>query len=197
MQSNLAGFKVNWAAGKSDARNSLQLDQHGKNAACYLLESPVANRQSLLTTVVGHEAVAVGVADTPTPLTLVSCSKQIRSRSVFVFYSFPFSKCRTSGRSVSGWRTPITTLYHYCVVASNPGSPFQICLAALENSIQDFVSQLWRKILSPKWDKLRDKIQNGNPGFEGRLTLLTTESFLKGGCHLRHTSAQKLNHEDP
>ena len=46
---------------------------------CYLLESPVANGQPLLATVVGHEGVAVGMADTPTLLALVSCSKQIRS----------------------------------------------------------------------------------------------------------------------
>ena len=43
------------------------------------------------------------------------------------------------------------------LVALDPGSPFRICLVALE------------KNFSPK---LRDKIRNGEPGFEARLLVL-------------------------
>ena len=68
---------VNWMPSTSTSTSKARLCMQ-----CYLLESPVANGQPLLATVVGHEGVAVGVADTPTLLALVSCSKQIRSCDV-------------------------------------------------------------------------------------------------------------------
>ena len=42
------------------------------------------------------------------------------------------------------------------LVALDPGSPFRICLVALEKN----------------YPKLQDKIRNGEPGFEARLLVL-------------------------
>ena len=45
-------------------------------------------------------------------------------------------------------------------------------------SILDFVSQLWRKIGRRFFPKLRDKIWNGEPGFEANLTALSYDCLV-------------------